>query len=166
MRSSIYVAVPLLLFLAVLQTAVLPRFPVLGLLPLLPFLAALSWSMLYGLKEGLIWAFIAGMWLDLFSVAPQGTSALAIMAAVFAVSNVLQLLPDSRFFMPVAMAALGSLVYLLIYLPFIRLFGFGGSLATAVDLLPLILVNAGFMLPVYWLIYSADRMVRPRRVEF
>lgn len=166
MRSSIYVAIPLLLFLAVLQTAVLPHFPILGLLPLLPFLVALSWTMLHGLKEGLAWAFIAGMWLDLFSIGPQGATALAFMAAVFVVDSALQLLPESRFFMPVALAALGSLVYLLVYLPFIRLLGFGGSLATAVDLLPLILLNAGFMLPVYWLAYSADRIVRPRRVEF
>lgn len=166
MRSSIYVAIPLLLILAVLQTAVLPNFPIFGLLPLLPFLVALSWTMLHGLQEGLAWAFIAGMWLDLFSIGPQGATALAFMAAVLVAHNVMQLLPDSRFFMPVALAALGSLVYLLVYLPFIRLLGFGGSLATAVDLLPLILIHAGFMLPVYWLIYSADRIVRPRPVAF
>jgi hypothetical protein len=37
---------------------------------------------------------------------------------------------------------------------------------TAVTLLPLILLNAGAMLPVYWLVYSANRIVRPRRVDF
>lgn len=165
MRSSIYVAIPVMLLLAVGQTAVFPHFSVFGLVPMLPFLVALSWTMLHGLEEGLIWGFIAGICMDLFSIGPFGATALAYMVAVVAVANVTQLLPDSRFFMPMAMAALGSLIYLLIYLPLIWMFGFGGSLGTAVNLLPLILINAAVMLPVYWLTYTADRMVRPRRVQ-
>jgi rod shape-determining protein MreD len=165
MRSSIYVAIPLLLLLAVGQTAVIPHFPVLGLVAILPFLVVLSWTMLHGLEEGLVWAFIGGIWMDVFSIGPMGTTAIAYMVAVVAVANLTQLLPDSRFFMPMAMAALGSLIYLIVYLSLIRLLGFGGSLQTAVDLRPLILLNAGFMLPVYWLTYTADRMISPRRVK-
>lgn len=166
MRSSIYVAIPLLLMLALLQTAVLPHFPIAGQVALVPLLVVISWTMLNGLKDGLAWGFIAGMWLDLFSIGPLGTTAVAYMAAILVVDSIQQLLPDSRFFMPVAMAALGSLVYLLVYLPFIRVLGYGGSWETAVTLFPLILLNAGAMLPVYWLVYSANRIVRPRRVDF
>jgi len=165
MRTGIYVAIPVMVGLAVLQTAVLPRFPVLGLVPQLSFLVALSWALLRSLEEGLAWGFIAGISLDLFSIAPLGTTAVAYMAALFAVVSLIRVLPENRFFIPVVMAALGSIVYLLVYLIFMRLLGFSSSVETAVTLAPLILLNAGFMLPVYWLIYSIDRVIHPRRVE-
>ncbi|MCB8982875.1 MAG: rod shape-determining protein MreD [Ardenticatenaceae bacterium] len=165
MRTGIYVAVPVMLLLAVLQTAVLPRFSILGLVPQLSFLVALSWALLRGLEEGLAWAFIAGFSLDLFSIGPLGTTAIAYMTAVFVVMMLMRVLPENRFFIPVVMTALGSAVALFVYLLFVRLLGFASSLETAVSLAPLIILNAGFMLPVYWLIYSLDRLIHPRRVE-
>lgn len=165
MRANVYVALPLLLLLALLQTAVLSHFPLFGLTPQLPLLVAISWLLLYGLEEGLVWAFIAGLWLDLFSIGPIGATSLAYMAAVLAVAGLLRALPEDRFFIPVIAAALGSVVYLIVYLIFIQLLGFMNGLSTAVNLLPLILLNAGFMLPVYWSIYTVDRRLRPRRVE-
>jgi rod shape-determining protein MreD len=165
MRATIYVAIPLMLLLAVLQTAVLPRFPIFGLVPQISFLVALSWSLLHGLEEGLAWGFVAGIALDLFSIGPLGATALAYMTAVLAVAGLVRVLPENRFFIPVIMAALGSAISLFVYLLFVRLLGFSASVETAVTLAPIILLNAGFMLPVYWLINSIDRRVYPRRVE-
>ena len=82
MAVNFYAAIPLMAVLAILQTAVLPRFPIAGLEPQLVFLVALAWGLLRGLEEGLVWAFIAGLWLDLFSMTPLGLSSLAFMAAV------------------------------------------------------------------------------------
>ncbi len=165
MRLGIYVAIPVMLVLAVLQTAVLPRFPILGLVPQLSFLVALSWGLLRGLEEGLVWGFIAGLTLDLFSIGPLGATAVAYMAAILVVSGLVRALPENRFFIPVLMAVVGSAVYLFVYLLFVRLLGFASSVETAVTLAPLIVLNAGFMLPVYWLIYWLDRLIHPRRVE-
>lgn len=165
MRASIYAAIPIMLLLAVLQTAVLPRFPLLGLVPQFSFLVALSWALLHGLEEGLVWGFIAGVTLDLFSIGPLGATALGYMAAILAVSGLVRALPENRFFIPVVMAAAGSAIYLFVYLLFVRLLGFASSAETAVSLAPLILLNAGFMLPVYWVVYSIDRLIHPRRVE-
>ena len=82
MAVNFYAAIPLMAVLAVLQTAVLPRFPIAGLEPQLVFLVALAWGLLRGLEEGLVWAFIAGIWADLFSLTPLGLSSLAFMAGV------------------------------------------------------------------------------------
>lgn len=165
MRTTVYLAIPVLLLLAVLQTAVFTRFPVFGLAPSFSFLVALSWALLRGLEEGLAWAFIAGLSVDLFTIGPLGATALAYMTAVLAVIALTRVLPENRFFIPIVMAALGSMVYLLVYLLFGRLLGLAASLETAVTLAPLILINAGFMLPVYWLVHSVHRLIYPRRVE-
>ena len=61
MSSTIYLAIPVMLVLAVVQTAVLPRFPIFGLVPLLPFLVALAWGLLRGMNEGIVWAFVGGL---------------------------------------------------------------------------------------------------------
>ena len=104
--------------------------------------------------------------MDLFSIGPLGATALAYMTAVLAVAGLVRALPENRFFIPVVVAALGSAVYLIVYLLFVRLLGFLPLAETAVTLAPIILLNAGFMLPIYWLIYTIDRWAFPRRVEF
>lgn len=165
MKSSVYIAIPLFLLLAVVQTAVLPYFPVFGAVVQIPLLVVISWTLLQGLEEGLVWAFVAGLCVDLFSIGPFGATALAYITAVLVVANLENILPSGRFFLPVAYAALGTFVYLLIYLPFVRLLGYGASFGTVSDLGTLILLNAGFMLPIYWLIYAIESSIRPRRVE-
>jgi rod shape-determining protein MreD len=165
MKSSVYIALPLLLLLAVLQTAVLPYFPMFGGVVQLPLLVVITWTLLHGLEEGIVWAFIAGFWLDLFSIGPLGATALAYMTAVLVIAGLDKMLPSGRFFLPVLYAALGSFVYLLLYIPFVRLLGYGAAISQATDLITLILLNAGFMLPVYWSIYGVERAFHPRRVE-
>jgi hypothetical protein len=60
MPNSVYAAVPLMALLAVGQTAVFARLPILGAVPLIPFLVALLWGLLRGIEEGAIWAFAPG----------------------------------------------------------------------------------------------------------
>lgn len=165
MKSSVYVAIPLFLLLAVVQTAVLPYFPIFGKVVQIPLLIVISWTLLHGREEGLVWAFVAGLTVDLFSIGPFGATALAYITAVLVISGLQSVLPSGRFFLPVIYAALGTFVYLLVYLPFVRLLGFGASFGTVSDLVTLILLNAGFMLPVYWVISAIEYTIRPRRIE-
>ncbi len=165
MKSSVYVAIPLFLLLAVAQTAVLSYFPLFGIVVQLPLLVVLSWTLLHGLEEGLVWAFVAGLCVDLFSIGPLGATALAYITAVLVISGLNNILPTERFFMPALYAALGSLITWLVYLLFVRLLGYGAAFGAMTDFIPMILLNAGFMLPVYWFINIVDRRIRPRRVE-
>jgi len=165
MSSSIYLAVPLMLLLTVAQTAVLPRFPLLGLIPQLPFLVALAWGLLRGIEEGVVWAFVAGFCLDLFSIGPMGLTALTFMTAVLTVTWIEQNFPQNRFFMPVIVAILGTLIYLFLYLFLLRLLGYQSNLLAAASLPPVAILHGALILPVYWLMYFLDRRFRPRRVE-
>ncbi|MCP4417208.1 MAG: rod shape-determining protein MreD, partial [Chloroflexi bacterium] len=85
MSASIYLAIPLMIVLGLVQTAVLPHFPILGNTPQLALLVALSWGMLHGIEEGVIWAFLGGIFTDLFSISPVGVSSLAFMVGITAV---------------------------------------------------------------------------------
>ena len=164
MSSSIYAAFPLMALLTVIQTAVLPRFPILEMMPIIPFLVALSWGLLRGINEGLIWGFMAGIFIDLFSIVPVGVSALAFMGGITAVLFIQRILPISHFLLPALFAALATLIYLIIYFALLAVFGLG-NLSVATSLLPLILLHAALNLPIYWLMRYTYRAIRPPRVE-
>ena len=164
--NHVYVAVPVMALLAILQSSVLTRFPILGVVPQLLFLVALVWGIVRGIEEGIIWAFIAGLFVDLFSIAPLGVSSLAFMAGVGAPLLLQRVLPPRRLPVAMFMAALGTSVYLTVYAVILQLLGFGISLGGLTELLPLLVVHAILVLPIYLLMDSLLRTLRPRRVEF
>jgi rod shape-determining protein MreD len=165
MSSSIYVAIPLMAILAIGQTAVLPRFPILGQLPPLPLLVALAWGLLRGIDEGIIWAFIAGFFVDIFSIGPMGVTSLTYIVAVTAVLWIQQAFPTSRVFLPILLAGLVTIIQLILYLFILRLLGVLSTFQVEPSLLLTILINAILILPIYWLLFMIDRRIRPRRVQ-
>jgi len=164
--GSLYSAIPLMAALAIIQTAVLPRFAIAGVEPQLVFVVALAWGLLRGLEEGLVWAFIAGIWVDLLSVTPVGLSALAFMGGVAVPVLLQQVMPPRRLLVAVIMAVLGTSIYLAFYALSLRIFGHPVSLRTLLELLPLIAFHAVLIVPVYLLLASIVRVLKPRRVEF
>lgn len=165
MTNSIYVAIPLMGLLAILQTAVLPRIPILGVVPQLLFLVALAWGLSRGLEQGLLWAFIAGLWVDLFSLSPLGLTALAYMVAIGAAVLLQELLPPNRLLIASGMAVLGTLIYLFIYFLTLRLFGLGMSLQVLLETLPVVVLHGILILPIYAAVQAILRALRPKRVE-
>lgn len=163
MLATALIAVPVMALLTVVQTAVFPQLPIFGVTPALPFLFALAWSLLRGLEEGLVWAFVGGIFMDLFTIAPMGGSSLTYMAAVTVAALVNQVLPPNRFLIPIVLGALATTVQTLLYGLFLRLFGYesGFSIGT---LSQTILVQTAVLLPMYWALYLAGRMLRPRPV--
>jgi len=163
--NHIYIAVPLMALLAIVQSSILTRFPVAGVVPQLLFIVALSWGLVRGLEEGLIWAFIAGFFVDLFSLAPVGVSSLAFMAGTAPIL-LQRAMPPHRLLVAALMAALGTLLYLLAYTLVLRFTAFSLPFRGLVELLPLIPLHAILIIPVYSLTAWSLRVTRPRRVEF
>ncbi|RLC61969.1 MAG: rod shape-determining protein MreD, partial [Chloroflexi bacterium] len=77
---SFYLALPLLTGVALFQTVVLARISLWGAQLDLMLLLVLMWAMVRGTDEGLVFAFVGGLILDLFSGGPLGTIALALLA--------------------------------------------------------------------------------------
>lgn len=165
MSASIFVAVPVMLILAVVQTAVFPYFSFFNLTPQLPFVVSLGWGLQRGPEEGVLWAFVGGFFLDLFSLAPMGTTALSFMVAILIATLIAQSLPSSRFFLPMALGVLATLISLALYFVYLRLLGQQTGLQLITSLLPLSILHGGLILPVYWLLYLIDNTFRPRRVQ-
>ena len=166
MPKHIFIAVPLMAVLAILHTSVLAQIPVLGAAPQLLFLVALAWGIVRGMEEGLVWAFVAGVFTDLFSLAPLGISSLAFMAGVAGPLMIRHALPPHRLLVAMFLAALGTVIYLTVYAVGLRIFGFGIGLGGLAELLPLIGFHAILILPIYLIVDSILRTFRPRRVEF
>ncbi len=165
MGSTVYLGLPLMALLALLQTAVFPRFPIFNIMPQLILLAALAWGLLRGVTEGVVWAFIGGFMLDMFTIAPMGLSAVSYITAVFTVVFLQESLPSSRFFAPLIMAGIGTIIAVLTYQIAARLLGYPFILQTFIRLPQTILINMILMLPIYWSMSSLYNRLRPRRVH-
>jgi len=57
----------------------MPHLAIMGVKPDLMLLVVISWSLLRGAGEGMIWAMVGGIGLDLVSGAPFGTSTMALV---------------------------------------------------------------------------------------
>jgi len=106
-----YLVVPLLLTVALLQTTVLPALTILGVKPELMLLTVLSWSLLRGMEEGLVWAFLGGLMLDLFSGGPLGASTLALLVVSFLSGLTQASVTRTSFLLPMGAALVGTLLY-------------------------------------------------------
>lgn len=165
MTRSIYLGLGLMVILTILQATLFARFPVFEV-PLQPALVAtLAWGLLRGPYEGLVWAFMGGILLDVFSITPTGATALSLMAATLLVIYVQQVLPENPYLFPVLLTALGMTVYLLVYtgLLWVAQYGFNDR---ALSLLPAVtFVHALLAIPIYWALRYVDRLLYPRRIE-
>lgn len=165
MSSSVYLAIPLMLVLGLVETAVLPHFPIFGASPQLAFIVALVWGLLYGLEEGVVWAFFAGIFTDFFSITPVGVSSLAFIVGITAVIFVQRALPKSHVLLPLTLAGLATVISFILNMIMLRLFGTVADFQGIAILPTILFINVLTILPVYWLFYLIDHLLRPRRVQ-
>ena len=115
------ISIPLLGFLALVQSSVLPHMTVLGVKPELVLLVVVSWTLLRGLTEGLTWAFVGGLWIDLLSGGPFGFSSLALVLIAFLASLLEANLFREHIVLLMMIMTAASLLYGALYLLLLRL---------------------------------------------
>lgn len=138
----------MLLGLVLVQSSLGPFLAILGVHPDLVLVAVISWTFLRGPGEGLVWAVIGGLGLDMFSSGPFGAATIAL-----AVTSLLAGLGYGRAFggylvLPLTLTLPLSLAYYLIYTLLISLLGEPVAwIPTVVDvILPASLLNMAVML--------------------
>jgi rod shape-determining protein MreD len=106
-----YLMAPLLLIASLLQSTAATRLQVGGVKPDLVLLLVVSGTLLYGSKAGIVWAFVGGLALDIFSGGPMGGSSLALMVATFVIGLGQRTLSRFNVLVPLGAAMLGTLLY-------------------------------------------------------
>lgn len=158
--------VPLVLFVALGQVATVSYFPLLGVTanPLLVLLAC--WAMVRGPRETMVLIPLAGIFKDLITTDPVGVSMLALLPIV-ALATIRERWPTESEFVPtLAVVAVASLSYDLLYMMVLTAVGDGPPWLQSPTrvLLPAALFNAlltpMFYLPVRWA-STLSEMVRP-----
>ncbi len=149
---TIYLVVPLLMAIAVLQATVLPHLTVWGVFPDLPLLVVISWSLLRGRTEGAVWGFVAGIAIDLLSGAPFGAATLAFITVGFVSGFGQATVFGSPALLPMLTVFLATIVYDLLFLLIVQISG--ESVVWLDSMLRIVLPSAGLnavLMPfVFW----------------
>ncbi|MEO8084326.1 MAG: rod shape-determining protein MreD [Ardenticatenales bacterium] len=159
-------AAALVLFVAVVaQVSVMPSASLGSAVPHLPLLVIVSCGYVRGARTGLLWALAAGLLCDQLSAAPIGTYTLPLAAAAIVVGRGSGRLADS-IFMPAALAAAATVVFVLVQMVVLAL---GGNVvawswtAVARLVVPAVLLNLLWLPVVYFpLRWSMRRADGPR----
>lgn len=120
---TIYLVVPLLAIVAILQTTLVPGLAVWGVFANLPLLVVVSWSLLRGPREGAVWGFIAGLMVDLLSGAPFGAATLSLIVVGFLAGLGETLVFRARIALPMIAMLLATIVYDLLFLLIVQISG-------------------------------------------
>jgi len=165
---SLYLVVPLLLIVGVWQAAVAPHLALWGVFPDLPALVVVSWSLLEGRRRGIVWGFIAGVIVDLFSGAPFGAATLSLMA-VGALSGLGQATVfRTHVALPLITMFLATIVYDLLFLLIVHISGapvaWLDSLARII--LPSAMLNTVLMPVVYLLVRGLHTWLVREKMEW
>lgn len=152
---SPYLVGLLLIVIALAQTTLSPRLALLGVQPNLMLLTVLSWSLLRGWKEGMLWAFGGGLLLDLLSGAPLGTSALSLLLVSFLSSQGEVTMFRTTLSLPLVAGFAGSLLHDSAFLAMLHLMGWSVDWPTSLWrlLLPSAGLNTVFMPLMYVLLH-------------
>lgn len=79
---------PLVVVLALIQGPVIQALFPLDVTPNLVLVFVFLWAGYHGIREGIVWAFLAGVLLDLLLFSPLGAHAFALMVVVLAIEPV------------------------------------------------------------------------------
>ena len=165
---NIYATILLLIAIVILQTTAMPHLTVLGVKPDLVLLMVLCWSLLRGSKEGLIWALIGGIGLDLVSGAPFGTSS-AILVALSLLAGVGELsVFRTHIVLPLIVTLIATLIYGLLFLLLLHVRGYSITWADSLTkvILPSTLYNVLLSPFVYKALYWLHRRTGPEEMAW
>lgn len=161
---NLYVAVPLLVGAAIVQSTLVPHISFVGAKPNLVLLVVISWSLFTGAKEGIVWGFIGGFFLDLLSGSPFGLSTLAMLLVSYLTGLQARNIFRSNITLPLATIFFATIMYDVVFLILLRLTGrpvaWGDSLIWIT--LPATLLNTLLMPLVYGLMLLLHRSITGR----
>jgi len=165
---SLQLGIPLFVVAALLQASLLPHLRVFGGQPDLIVILVIAWSALDAEREGLVWAFVGGLFVDLFSGVPPGISSLALLPVAFIVTLTEANLYRNNLLLTLPLAAAGALMYHVLYLILLRFLAdypvaWASSLTYVT--LPSVLFDVILMIPALRLLLNWYDRLHPRQIR-
>lgn len=156
---NLYLTLVILLSLALLQSTVMPRITLWGVHPDLMLMVVTSWSLLRGGQEGMLWALLGGIALDMFSGARFGVCTLPLLVVSFLSSLSARNVFRFDLLVPILITPLASLLYNGLLLVLLNMLGWPAAWGESVVriVLPSMLVNSLGMPFVYLIMRTIDR---------
>lgn len=161
------IGIPLLAILAILQSTMFADFGFYEGRPDLILLAVVGWALAGEGAQAMVWAFIGGLFLDLFSALPTGTSSIALILIAYLVSLYARRIWEVNLIMPLGVTLIASLAFHSIMLLALLLLGRTIELDYAYVrvILPSTFINLLFALPVSQALSGLQRRLYPPEVE-
>lgn len=151
---------------ALAQVSLLPALRVAGVSPNLTLMVITAWALLRGGRSAVIWALVAGLWLDLLSGQWFGVYTLGLLTAAYLAGLASQTVYRPSIWLALGMAAAVTVVQAAIQLALLLLSGSTLALPEiALRLVaPEIVYNSIVMLAVYPVLSWINRMTGQERL--
>ncbi len=162
MNFGVVVTFFLLLLLVILQSTLFGYLPIGGVIVQVAVTVVWAAALWRGSSDTLALAFVCGLLIDLGSIAPFGSSAIALTVGVVVIGQLRASLIYSRFVMPLLLAGLAQLTFLLVSVAIYRLFGYAVSANYLAQLPTMVIVYALITVLLYWLLQLFDNSRRKR----
>jgi rod shape-determining protein MreD len=156
-----YIAIPLLALAAAFESSVLPFLRLYSGQPSLVLLLVLCWGLHAPLEEALFWAFVGGIFHDLLSITPLGTSTIALVIVLFGAEAIRKQVYRVSIVTLMGMVLGGTLLQEVVVFIVLALIGAPRDLTEVLPyvLLPEIFYNLILMLPLYVILRFFQRRI-------
>ena len=109
--ANIYLSLLILAVTVIVQGTLLARTRFFGSSPNLLLVVVVCWSLLHTVSEGLLWAFVGGLGVDLIAGLPLGTTPLALMPTCFLAGLGRSSIFTNSVLLPALLVALATLIF-------------------------------------------------------
>ena len=150
-----------------MQNSAVAYVRVMGVCPNLVMLVTISWTLLSGIRRGMMVALAGGFVLDAISGGPFGAATFSLLAVALATGIAEANLLRWAWLLPYVAAPAGTVLYNLVYVTFLQMGGLSISWASALGhvVLPLVLANTLRVVIVHALMRLGKAGLSSRRAE-
>lgn len=158
-----YLALPILMIVASLQSSVMPHFRILSGQPDLILLLIVLWAVHAPLEEALFWAFSGGLMQDLLSITPLGTSVITPVIIIFVIHTLRGQVYRTNLLFVIGFVIAGILLKQGVLFVVLHLMGNGYDVLDIVRyvMLPELFMTLLLLLPIYGVIRLIQRRLYP-----
>ena len=164
----IFISLVILVGSVFLQTTLSPFIKISSVHPDLVLILVIGWVILRGLEEGLFWAVIGGLSLDILSGAPFGVFTLSMVVVALVTSLFHGRVFGSSIILPLSLTFPLSFLFNGLVLLLLMILGrpIDWNAAFFNILLPVAIFNTMVMVLVFPLLYLLNRVLTPRQLSF